>query len=204
MRTSLTRAAAGAAVAAATVLALAGPAHAAPVPARTHATLSIVELKNVIRVGQDDKVSGRLVADKAGLAGRTVYLDRVDGKTLVQVQVQITGTEGGVAFTVHPGATARYELVYKGNSVYAPTHSGIVTVKVIPALVHTTLSIVESKTHIKAGGKDVVSGRLAADKAGLAGRTVYLDRVDGKTLVQVQVQITGTEGGVAFTVHPGA
>jgi hypothetical protein len=204
MRTSLTRAAAGAAVAAATVLALAGPAHAGTVPARTHTTLSIVESKNVIRVGQDDVVSGRLVADKAGLAGRTVYLDRVDGKTLVQAQVQLTGKDGGVAFTVSPGATARFELVYKGNSVFAPTHSGIVTVKVIPALVHPTLSIVESKNVIKAGGTDVVSGRLAADKVGVAGQTVYLDRVDGKTLVQVQVQVTGAKGGVAFTVTPGA
>jgi hypothetical protein len=204
MRTSLTRAAAGAAVAAATVLALAGPAHAGTVPARTHTTLSIVESKNVIRVGQDDVVSGRLVADKAGLAGRTVYLDRVDGKTLVQAQVQLTGKDGGVAFTVSPGATARFELVYKGNSVFAPTHSGIVTVKVIPALVHTTLSIVESKNVIKAGGKDVVSGRLAADKVGLAGQTVYLDRWNGKTFVPVQAKVTGTAGGVAFTVSPGA
>ncbi|HTX28109.1 MAG TPA: hypothetical protein VME19_13940 [Streptosporangiaceae bacterium] len=130
MRTAMTRAAAGAAVAAATVLALAGPAHAGTVPARTHTTLSIVAAKNVIRAGQKDVVSGRLAADKASLAGRTVYLDRVDGKILVQVQVGVTGKEGGVAFTVTPGATARYELVYKGNSVYAPTHSGIVTVKV--------------------------------------------------------------------------
>jgi len=51
-------------------------------------------------------------------------------RTLVELQVQTTGPFGGVAFTLAPTATARYELVYKGNAVYAPTHSGIVTIKV--------------------------------------------------------------------------
>jgi hypothetical protein len=32
---------------------------------------------------------------------------------------------------VQPDVTARYELVYKGNANFAPTHSGVVTVKVI-------------------------------------------------------------------------
>ncbi len=202
MRRSITRAAAGAAVAAATVLALAGPASALT---RLHTTLSIVESKTVITAGQADLVSGRLAHDGAGLAGRTVYLDRVEGITLVQVQVQTTGPAGGVAFTVRPAITARYELVYKGNAVYAPTHSGIVTVRVIlppPPRAHTTLSIVEAKTVIKAGQADVVSGRLAHAGAGLAGLIVYLYRVEGITLVQVQVQTTGPAGGVAFTVRP--
>jgi hypothetical protein len=207
MRSSITRAAAGAAVAAATVLALAGPASAATANPRVHTTLSIVESKNVINAGKTDKISGRLAAKGVGLAGKTVYLDRVSGKTLVAVQARLTGPAGGVAFTVSPGVTARYELVYLGNSVYGPTHSGIVTVRVIlppPPRVHTTLSIVESKNVIKAGKTDRISGRLAVrGGAGLAGRVVFLDRVEGKTLVQVQVQTTGPAGGVAFTVAPG-
>ncbi len=206
MLRSITRAAAGTAVAAATVLALAGPASAATAVPRLHTTLSIVESRTVIKAGQADVISGRLAHDKIGLAGRFVDLDRVYGKTLVQVQVQTTGPAGGVAFTVRPGVTTRYELVYQGNAVYAPTHSGTVTVKVIlppPPRVHTTLSIVESRTVIKAGQADVISGRLAAHGVGLAGRFVDLDRVYGKTLVQVQVQTTGPAGGVAFTVRPG-
>ncbi|MGH3254766.1 MAG: hypothetical protein ACRDOU_05040 [Streptosporangiaceae bacterium] len=206
MRRSITRAAAGAAVAAATVLALAGPANAAP-HGPVHTTLSIVESKTVIHAGHEDVVSGRLVALGVGVPGRVVFLDRVYGKTLVEKQVRTTGPAGGVAFTVTPGVTARYELVYKGNAVLAPTHSGIVTVKVIsapPPLVHTTLSIAASKSIVRYGHKDVVSGRLAAYGIGLAGRTVYLDRVSGKTLIVLQVRTTGLFGGVAFTLFPKA
>jgi hypothetical protein len=132
MRSSITRAAAGAAVAAATVLALAGPASAATATPRVHTTLSIVESKNVIAAGKTDRISGRLaVRGGPGLAGRTVYLDRFEGTTVVVRQVGTTGPGGGVAFTVTPGVTARFELVYLGNATYDPTHSGIVTVRVI-------------------------------------------------------------------------
>ncbi len=206
MRRSITRAMAGAAVAAATVLALAGPASASPTLPRLHTTLSIVESKTVITAGRADVVSGRLVHAGVGLGGRVVYLYRVYGTTLVQKQVGTTGPAGGVAFTVTPGITARFELVYKGNVVYAPTHSGIVTVKVIlapPPRAHTTLSIVESKTVIHAGQTDEVSGRLEAHGAGLGGRLVYLYRVYGTTLVFKQVLATGPAGGVVFTVTPG-
>jgi hypothetical protein len=206
MRRSIARAAAGAAVAAATVLALAGPASAAPKLPRAHTTLSIVESRTHIKAGQTDEVSGRLATHGVGLGGRTIYLDRVYGTSLVQVQVGTTGPAGGVVFTVRPGITARYELVYKGNAIFDPTHSGIVTVRVIlppPPRKHTTLSIVESRTHIKAGQTDEVSGRLATHGVGLGGRTVYLDRVFGTSLVQVQVGTTGSAGGVVFTVAPG-
>ncbi len=206
MRSSIARAAAGAAVAAATVLALAGPASAATATPLVHTTLSIVESKNVIKAGGTDRISGRLAAKGVGLPGRTVYLDRVSGGTHVAVQSGLTGPAGGVAFTVSPGVTARYELVFLGGPVYGPTHSGIVTVRVIlppPPLAHTTLSIVESKNVIKAGGTDRISGRLAIrGGAGLAGQTVYLDRVSGGTLFAVQVGTTGPAGGVAFIVSP--
>jgi len=131
MRTSLTRTVTGAAVAAAAVLALAGPANARPLPPRVHTTLSIVESRNVIRAGHADVISGRLASRGIGLGKRVVYLDRVAGRTLVPVRAEITGPRGGVSFTVRPGVTARYELVYLGNDVFAPTHSGVVTVKVI-------------------------------------------------------------------------
>jgi hypothetical protein len=131
MRRSLTRVASGVAVAATAVLALAGPASAAPVPPRVHTTLSIVESKNVIRAGHTDVVSGRLAADRIGLRDRLVYLDRWDGIRFVEVRVKLTGGHGGVSFVVQPDVTARYELVYKGNANFAPTHSGVVTVKVI-------------------------------------------------------------------------
>ena len=131
MRRSLTRAASGVAVAAAAVVALAGPASAAAAHPRVHTTLSIVESKNVIKAGHTDVVSGRLAADRTGLLGRLVYLDRWNGIKFVEAQVKITGAHGAVSFVVQPDVTARYELVYKGSANFAPTHSGVVTVKVI-------------------------------------------------------------------------
>lgn len=95
-----------------------------------HTTLSIVESRNVIRAGHSDVISGRLASRGIGLSGHIVYLDRVVDHRLVPVRAEITGRHGGVAFTVRPGVTARYELVYLGNKNLAPTHSGIVTVKV--------------------------------------------------------------------------
>jgi len=131
MRTSLTRTLTGAAVAAAAVLALAGPANAKALPApRVHTTLSIVESRLVIKAGHTDEISGRLAHDRTGLGGHVVYLDRLVGKKFVAVQAGLTGKHGWVSFTVRPGVTARYELVYLGNKELAPTHSGVVTVKV--------------------------------------------------------------------------
>jgi hypothetical protein len=120
-------------VAAAAVLALAGPASAGTTPLvpRVHTTLSIVESRNVIKAGHADVISGRLAARRTGLGGHIVYLDRVVDKKLVPIKAEITGKHGWVAFTVRPGVTARYELVYRGNKELGSTHSGIVTVKVI-------------------------------------------------------------------------
>jgi hypothetical protein len=204
MRKSLTRTVSGAAVAAAAVLALAGPANAAPVSPRVHTTLSIVESRNHIKAGQADLISGRLASRGIGLGQHVVYLDRIAGKSLVAVRAGITGPHGGVSFTVRPDVTARYELVYRGNAAFDPTHSGIVTVRVIAPVsrAHTTLSIVESRNHIKAGQADLISGRLASRGIGLGQHVVYLDRIAGKSLVAVQAEVTGPHGGVSFTVRP--
>jgi len=112
------------------VLALAGPANAAPVHPRVHTTLSIVQSRNVIKAGQKDVIGGRLVADHYGLAHKFVLLDRWYGKW-VPVRVGLTGPHGWIAFRVWPHVTAHYKLVYLGNQNFAPTHSGVVTVRVV-------------------------------------------------------------------------
>jgi hypothetical protein len=206
MHTSLTRAAAGAAVAAATVLALAGPAYAASATPLEHTTLSIVESKSVIHDGGTAVVSGRLAHDGTGEGGETVYLDHRVGTALVDVRTGVTDAAGSVAFTVAPGVTSRYELVFTGTATLAASHSGVVTLKVIasaPPLEHTTLSIVESKSVIHVGGTAVVRGRLAHDGTGEGGETVYLDHRVGGTLVDVRTGVTDAAGSVAFTVAPG-
>jgi len=134
MRSSLTRTLSGAVVAAAAVLTLAGTANAAPTHApapRVHTTLSIVESRLRIKAGQRDVIAGRLASRGIGLGKHVVFLDRWTGKRFVPIRAEITGPKGGVAFSVWPRVTARYELVYRGNAVFAPTHSGVVTVKVI-------------------------------------------------------------------------
>jgi hypothetical protein len=130
MRKSLTRTLAGVVFAAAMVLALAGPASAAPAHPRVHTTLSIVQSRNVIKAGQRDVIAGRLMAGHYGLAHKFVYLDRWFGKW-VPVRVGLTGPHGWIAFRVWPHVTAHYKLVFRGSPNFAPTHSGVVTVKVV-------------------------------------------------------------------------
>jgi len=133
MRKSLTRTLAGVAVAAAMVLALAGPASAAPAHhARVHTTLSIVQSRNVIKPGHKDVISGRLAADRQGLPHKIVLLDRWINHRWIPVRAGLTGPHGWVSFAVWPRVTARYLLVFLGTRVFAPTHSGVVTVKVVP------------------------------------------------------------------------
>ena len=131
MLKSLIRSVSGVLVAAAAVVSLAGPASAAPAHApRVHTTLSIVQSRNVIQAGHKDVISGQLVADRQGLAHEIVILDRWYHRW-VPVRAGLTGPKGWISFAVWPRVTARYKLVYLGNRTYAPTHSGVVTVKVI-------------------------------------------------------------------------
>jgi hypothetical protein len=95
-----------------------------------HTTLSIVASRNVIKAGQRDVISGRLAAGRYGLARKFVYLDRWFGHW-GPVRVGLTGPHGGISFVVWPHVTARYMLVYRGNQNFAPTHSGVVTVRVV-------------------------------------------------------------------------
>jgi hypothetical protein len=127
MRTSLTRVVAGAAIVSAAVFGVASGAGAATTAAKTHTTLSIVQSKNTIKVGQSDSVSGTLKAGKTGLAKEVVVLDRISGKKLIPLAVHLTGKGGNVSFTVKPKVTTKYELVFSGTKKLAATHSGVVT-----------------------------------------------------------------------------
>jgi hypothetical protein len=176
----------------------------APAPVREHTTLSIVESRSVITHGHTAVVRGRLAHDGTGEGGETVYLDHRVGTTLVDVRTGVTNASGVVAFTVEPGVTSRYELVFTGTPTLAPSHSGVVTLKVIPvAREHTTLSIVESKSVIKDGQTAVVRGKLAHGTTGEGAETVYLEHWVGTTLVLVRTGVTNASGVVAFTVEPG-
>lgn len=132
MRTSLTRVAAGTAIAAAAVLAVAGTASAATgsPAAKAPTALSIAEAKATIKAGQKDIIGGFLRSGKAPLAGQVVWLDRIAGSNVIPLQHGLTARNGGVEFTVAPGSTTRYVLVFAGTKKLAATHSFSETVVV--------------------------------------------------------------------------
>jgi hypothetical protein len=99
---------------------------------RIPTVLSIAESATTIKAGQSVHISGTLTAKGKALADRAIVLLRWNAtkKVWVPVRAGETGPLGHVIFTVSPAATAKYELRFFGTKVYAPTHSGVVTVTV--------------------------------------------------------------------------
>ena len=130
MRISLlTRAAAITAIATTSALAVTGTADAASAASRT--SLSIRASASTIKPGKSAVVSGVLKQGTKDLAGEVVFLDgAAPGKKFVVVATSVTNKNGAVAFTVRPRTTQRYDLVFKGTSKLAASHSGVVTIKV--------------------------------------------------------------------------
>jgi hypothetical protein len=91
-------------------------------------------------------------------------------------------------------------------AVAALSLAGPANASPVPAKTHTTLSIVEYKTHIVAGHRDYIGGTLRAGALGHAtGRArevVLLDRFYGKKLVPVRAGLTNWAGHISFTVSP--
>jgi hypothetical protein len=202
MRTSLTRALAGTAIAAAAVLTAVGTASAAGATVKAPTTLTLTEQHAVIKAGDTDLLTGTLMSGKTPLSGKAVELDRfVSGKP-VFVDAKITGIHGHVFFTVKPGKTTRYQLVFAGDKTYLGTRSNIATVVVVPARSATQLSIVASKTTIKPGGSATISGTLTSGKTVLAGQLVWLCQVVKGKLSGCSGHFTGGLGRVFFTVKP--
>ena len=99
-------------------------------PAKLPTNLSIVAAKTHIKPGGSDTISGQLRQGKTPLAGRVVWLFRVVKGKLVGGNGHLTGKFGRVFFTVKPGSTTHYILVFLGTPKLHATHSGIVTVVV--------------------------------------------------------------------------
>jgi hypothetical protein len=131
MRAPLIRIVSGVAIASAAVFTMAGAAGAATAPAakaaKQHTTLSIVEQRSTIVRGKKDWVGGTLRAGRKAAAKEVVFLDRVDGRKLIPLRVELTSRTGWVSFTVEPKVTTKYELVFRGTKKLAASHSGVVT-----------------------------------------------------------------------------
>jgi len=109
----------------------AGPKPTAPKPATPKSTtLAIDEAKKVIKLGQKDVITGRLMVGKRGAGDQTVVLDVVNGTTLTPVKSDVTNSGGNVLFMVRPKVTTQYELVFAGTSKLAASDSKVVTVRV--------------------------------------------------------------------------
>ena len=82
--------------------------------------------------GSTATISGVLRAGKTPIAHRLVWLYRVVKGKLVGGNGHFTNANGRAAFVVKPGSTTRYELKFFGGPKFLPTHSGIVTIVVVP------------------------------------------------------------------------
>jgi hypothetical protein len=205
MRTSLTRAVAGAAIAATAVLAAVGTAGAAGATVKAPTTLTATESHGIIKLGQSDVLTGTLLSGKTALVNKDVALERYNGKTWVIKDVRHTGVHGHVSFIVTPGVTAKYQLQFFATTKYFGSRSNVVTVVVVkPAPKPTILSIGETKTKIKPGQSDTIFGTLRSGKTLLGGQLVWLYQVVSGKLVNGNAHFTGKLGGISFSVKPSA
>ena len=209
MRTSLTRIIAGTAIAATAVLTVAGTAGAATrtTPAKAPTTLTLVEAKATITVGQKDVLAGTLLTGKTPVVGKVVELYRygVKAKKWIPVEVDLTGKYGHVFFVVRPAATTLYELVFHGTPRFAASRSNIAKVRVVPDdKAPTTLTGSAASSTITAGQKDLITGTLLTGTKPVVGKIVNLYRFNTATnkWVRVEVDLIGKFGHVFYTVKP--
>jgi hypothetical protein len=174
--------------------------------ARSTTTLSAQEAAAVIQPGQQEVISGVLLNGTTPAANEAVRLYRysTSAHKWYLKAVALTGSAGTVAFTVSPGSTAYFQLVFDGSATKAGSHSGVVTVVVTK--LPTTLSIQEASAAISSGHEDVISGQLLTGPAPVGQQDVSLYRYSSsdKKWLPLQVAASGSDGKVAFTVEPHA
>jgi hypothetical protein len=204
-----------------TFVTAAGPAAAVtpqPVPvASTGYSMSIAVATKSILPGGSDVVSG--VLSKAGVAqaGDTVILRaRPDGKWFGhRVGTAVTSNDGSVQFTVTPGGSTHYRLVFRvPDATPAPVASAASTVattvaaRSAAAVVHvvkpSSLSIRTRQRHGK--GRQVVVGQLRGGGKALAGRQVMLQGQTAGSAVwtTLKTRRTHRNGMVEFLTPGGA
>ncbi len=211
MRTSLTRAIAGTAMAAAAVRTVAGTASAitSTTPVKAPTTLSVVPAKAKITVGQKDVLTGTLLTGTKPVVRQVVRLYRYNAKAKKWIlnEARVTGKLGHVFFTVKPAVTSTYELVFRGSPKFAASRSNFVTVIVLPVFrAPTSLSVAPAATTITAGQKAVLTGTLTTGTKPVVRQVVRLYRYSAKAKkwILVQADVTGKLGQVFYPVKPAA
>ena len=206
MRTLLTRALAGIAIATASVLTAAGTASAAP-RVSVPTTLSITDTRAVIKLGQTDIIGGTLRSGAKPLAAQIVLLEELVKGKLIFLDARFTDTSGNLSFLVRPRITTFYELVFQGSPGFERTSSGIAKVVVLQPpkpRKQTILTIGDIKVSIHPGQSDTVFGGLISGQSPLAGQLVWLYQIVNGQLVNGDGHFTNKFGVVYFSVSPSA
>jgi hypothetical protein len=206
MRTFLTRALAGVAVTATAVAAAAGIAGTASATTKKPTNLSIVAIKSTITAGQWDTIAGTLRAGATPEPKKVIELYRWDfkHKKWSLTRATLTNKAGTAKFTFKPAFTDKWELIFHGNGTLAASHSGVVTIVVKPAKIHSTLTATATPPAITAGAATTISGVLTAHAKPVVKALVFLYRYNPskKKWVEIDVNLTGPKGGVAFVRKP--
>jgi hypothetical protein len=132
MRSPLShRAAAVTAMGATTVFTAAGLAVAAPASAQSRTTLSISAPARDPGM-QPVYIRGVLHAGRSAVAHQAVVLEvaRADRPMGPMTYPHLTSASGAVSFKIRAAGTWKWELVFRGASGLAPTHSRAVTLTV--------------------------------------------------------------------------
>ncbi|HEX4655036.1 MAG TPA: hypothetical protein VH274_04780, partial [Mycobacteriales bacterium] len=199
-----------AAVTVATMAASAVVGIAAQADTKTPTNLGIREARQVIVLGEANRISGRLAARGQGaIAGATVELVKraPSADDWTAVRDATTNEQGAVSFLVSPRQTMRFGLAFRGDATHFPTRSGVVTTDVVRRL-PTAIGIRVNPHAIAPGGSAEIRGRLH-----LARRTRHPRPLPDQTLTlrqrnaddswtTVATQQTDENGVVHFTVTP--
>jgi hypothetical protein len=160
-------------------------------------SLTIAEAAKSITAGQSDTISGVLSLAGTPLAGDTVNLlgKKAGQKNFSKVSSAVTAADGSVSYTVTPGATKRFVLVFNKTATDGAARSAVVTVHVLKS---SSLGIrARSANH----NEEVITGSLFGGGHALSHRKVTLqDQAFGSsTWTTVASKNTNHGGAVKFT-----
>jgi hypothetical protein len=188
-------------------VALSAPASA---DTKTPTSLSIREARQVIVLGQTNRVGGQLVARGEGpVADATVQLLKrpVGAEGWTAVGSGTTNEQGVARFRVSPQQSVRFALVFAGDANHFATRSGVVTTRVVRRL-PTAIGIRVDPRQITPGGSADIRGRLhLARRTGhprpLVDQTLTLKQKNtDDSWTAIGTQQTNENGVVHFTVTP--
>jgi hypothetical protein len=160
-------------------------------------SLTIAAASTSITAGQTDTISGVLSANGTPLAGDTVHLlGKQNNHGFTKRQSAMSAADGSVSFTVQPGVTSHFVLVFYKNATNSGARSAVVTVHVLQS---SSLSI---RARANRKGQEIISGDLRGGGHALTHHKVMLqDEAFGTTTwTTVATKGTGHDGSVSFTV----